>query len=284
MAAAVEQRQGIALITRARSLETLLAPDTRPFQLRAHVKLSGMAEGSREGEYVLFAASSERWFEQTRFPGYSELSGLYDGERWRKRSVVDKPFRLHEVTQLLSPAYHLGLPSDARVGKLAQKEVAGRKASCIQVSPTAALWQRDRAGQAALSPVGVREDTHVTLCFEADSGLLVSVTYQTDLPRFEYEGRVAFGNKVFPRALRCHEGKDLVVEATVEELVQEEVEDPASFAPPPGAVRWPYCARPDPPQLLRRVHHSPVIPGPSFAVCPSYRPRRVGCRSTPLFR
>lgn len=251
-AAEDEQQQGIALIARAHSLEKLLASDTGPFHLRVHVKLFGMVGGASEGEYLLFAASPERWFEQTRFPGYSELSGLYEGERWRKRNVVEKPFRLHEVVQLLGPAYHLEVPADARIGKLVQEEIAGTKASCIQVSPTAALWQRDRVGQAALSPVGISSDTQVTLCFDAGSGLLLSATYETDLPRFEYEGQVTFGNRTFPRVLRCFEGKELVVEATVEELVREEILDPAGFAPPAGATKWPGCASPDPPQLIER--------------------------------
>ena len=214
-----KQQKGIALVARAQSLEKLLASDTGPFHLRAHVTLFGMVggTGTLEGEYLLFAVSSGRWFEQIRFPGYSELSGLYDGERWRKRNVVEKPFRLHEVAQTLSPAYHLELPGGAQIGELRQKEVAGTKAICIEASPTAALWQSDRAGMAAISPVGISRDSRVTLCFEANSGLLRSATYKTDLPRFEYEGQVTSGNKVFPKVLRCYEGKDLVVEATVEE-------------------------------------------------------------------
>ncbi len=245
-----EQQQGIALIARAKSLETLLAPDTGPFHLRAHVVLFGMVAGTCEGEYVLFAASSGRWFEQTRFPWFGELSGLYEGERWRKRNVADKPFRIHEVTQLLSPAYHLELPADVRIDKFEQKEIAGTKAHCFRASPTAALWQKDSAGRAAISPVGTSSDSHGTLCFDSSTGLLLSATYQADLPRFEYEGQVPLGSRVFPRVLRCYEGKELVVEATVEELVREEVLDPAGFAPPSGAYRWPDCANPDPPQLL----------------------------------
>jgi hypothetical protein len=251
-AAEDEQQKGIALIARAQALEKLLASDTGPFRLRAHVKLFGMVAGTSEGEYLLFAASSGRWFEQVRFPGYSELSGLYDGERWRKRNVADKPFRFHQLAQVLSPAYHLELPADAKIGKLAQKEIAGTKATCIQASPTAALWQRDRAGKAEFSPVGISKDTEVTLCFEAGSGLLLSVTYEADLPRFEYEGQVTFGDRVFPRVLRCYEGKDLAVEVTVEELAGEEVQNPAGFAPPAGADKWPSCANPDPPQLLEK--------------------------------
>jgi hypothetical protein len=249
-AAEDKQQQGIALIARARSLEKLLASDTRPFHLRAHVTFFGMVAGTSEGEYLLFAVSPEQWFEQTRFPWYTELSGLNDGVRWRKRNLPDKQFRFHQLEQMLSPAYHLELPADAQISKLVQKEIAGTKALCIEASPTAALWQSDRAGRAAISPVGVSKDSQVTLCFEADSGLLRSATYEADLPWFEYEGQVTFGNKVFPKVLRCYEGKDLAVEATVEELAEEALQDPAGFAPPAGADKWPHCANPDPPQLL----------------------------------
>jgi hypothetical protein len=245
-----EQQQGTALIARARSLETLLAEDTGPFHLRAHVTLFGMVSGASEGEYLLLAASPDRWFEQTRFPWYGELSGLCDGERWRRRNVADKPFRIHEVTQLLNVAHHLELPADARVEKLVEKEVGGAKALCIRVSPTAALWQKECAGRAAISPVEVRKDSEVALCFDAGTGLLLSATYQAELPRFEYEGQVTLGSRVFPRVMRCYEGKELVVEATVEELVPEEAQDPAGFVPPSGVSRWPDCASPDPPQLL----------------------------------
>ena len=262
-----KQQKAIALIARAQSLEKLLASDTGPFHLRAHVTLFGMAggTGTLEGDYVLFAVSSGRWFEQIRFPGYSEFSGLYDGERWRKRKVVEKPLRFHEVAQTLSPAYHLELPGGAQFGELRQKEAAGAKAICIEASPTAALWQSDQAGMAAISPVGIGRDSQVTLCFEANSGLLRSATYKTDLPRFEYEGQVTYGNKVFPKVLRCYEGKDLVVEATVEELVKEEVQDPAGFAPPAGADKWTYCANPDPPQLLVKKQPSTNLLGFSRA-------------------
>jgi len=251
-AAEDEQQKGIALIARAQLLEKLRAPDTGPFRLRAHVKLFGLVEGTREGEYFLLGASPGQWFEQTRFPGYSELSGLSEGQRWRKRNVVDKPFRFHEVAQMLSPAYHLELPADARITKLSQKEVGGAKAFCIEASPTAELWQKERAGKAAISPMGINKDTQVTLCFDANSGLLLSATYQADLPRFEYEGQVTLGNKLFPKVLRCYEGKDLAVEATIEELAREEAQDPAGFAPPAGADKWPYCANPEPPQLVEK--------------------------------
>src|SRR4030042_471906 len=92
-AAEDQQQKGVALITRAAQLQNLLAPDTGPFHLRAHVKLLGLVDGTREGDYLLMAASQAQWFEQTRFPGYSELTGFHEGQAWRKRNVIDKTFR-----------------------------------------------------------------------------------------------------------------------------------------------------------------------------------------------
>jgi hypothetical protein len=251
-AAEDQQQKGLALVARAAQLQTLLAPDTGPFRLRAHVKLLGLVDGTREGEYVLMAASHAQWFEQVRFPGYSELTGVYDGQAWRKRNVIDKPFRFHEVSEMLNPAKHLKLSPNAEVKKLWQKDVRGANAFCIEVSPTGDLWQKDTAGKAAVSPVGISKDSQVTLCFDPASGALLSAAYSNALPRYEYEEQVTLGNKVFPKVLRCFEGNELAAEATVLELAKEEGRDPAGFAPPAGADKWLYCNEPEPPQLIEK--------------------------------
>jgi hypothetical protein len=249
-ATADQQQKGLALVARATQLQGLLAPDTGSFRLRAHVELFGLVEGTREGEYILMAASHAQWFEQVRFPGYSELTGVYDGQAWRKRNVIDKPFRFHEVSEMLNPAKHLRLSPNAEVKKLSQRDVRGVNAFCIEVSPTGDLWQKDTAGRAAISPVGISKDSQVTLCFDPASGALLSAAYSNALPRYEYEGQVTLGNKVFPKVLRCFEGNELAAEATVEELAREESRDPAGFAPPAGADKWPYCETPELPQLV----------------------------------
>jgi len=251
-AAEDQQQKGVALITRATQLQKLLAPDTGPFRLRVHVKMLGLVEGTREGEYVLMAASQAQWFEQVRFPGYSELTGVYDGQAWRKSNVIDKPFRFHEVAEMLSPARHLKLPADAEIKKLWQKDVRGVSAFCIEVSPTSQIWQKDVSGKSAISPLGISKDSYVTLCFDPASGALLSAAYSNALPRFEYEGQVTLGNKAFPKVLRCFEGNELAIEATVLELAKEEGQDPAGFAPPAGADKWPYCEDPVLPQQIEK--------------------------------
>lgn len=251
-AAGNQQSKGIALIARAELVQKLLTPDTGPFHLRAHVKLSGLLTGDREGDYFFAAASPGQWFEQTRFPGYTEVTGLSDGQSWRKRNVIDKPYRFHEVTRLLNPAHHLKLPGSVKITRLWQKEIRGITAFCIEASPTSDLWQKDMAGKAAISPVSISKDSQVTLCFDPVAGTLLTATYLAGMPRFEYEGQVTLGNKVFPKVLRCYEGGDLSVEATVEDLAADPVMDPAAFAPKAGAEKWPHCENPEPPRLVQK--------------------------------
>jgi hypothetical protein len=251
-AAEDQQQRGVALIARAAQLENLLSPEAGPLRLRAHVKLFGLVDGTREGEYLLMAASPTSWFESVRFPGYTELIGQYEGQRWRKRNVIDKPFRFYEVSQMFDLARHLRLPANAEIKKLAQKEVRGVQAFCLDASPTSDLWQKDAVGRAALGEVGISKDSSVTLCFDATTGALVSALYSASLPRFEFEGQVTLGNKVFPKVLRCFEGKELAVEATVEDLAPEPNTEPAGFKPPDGADTWPSCDSPGTPKLIEK--------------------------------
>ena len=248
-----QQQRGIALVARAAMLENLLSPDTGRFRLRIHVKLFGLVDGTREGEVLLLAAPPSQWFEVVRFPGYTESTGLTDGQRWRKRNVVDKPYRFHEVSQLLDLGSHLKLAPGADVKSISQQTVAGRPALCVETGPTAALWQRDIAGRAAISEVARSKDSGAALCFDADTGALLSAGYGKELPRFEYEGQVTLGAKAYPKTMRCFEGKELAVEATVVELVADSgVQTEGGFAAPAGAERWPQCEAPAPPRLVTK--------------------------------
>ena len=246
-----QQERGMALVVRATQLESLQSPETGPFRLRLHVKLFGLVDGTREGQYLLVAASGAQWFGTMRFPGYTETTGLSDGQRWRKRNVIDKPYRFHEVSRMLDLAAHLRLPPEATVKRLAQKELGGRAAFCVDVAPTSDLWQKDLVGKAAISEVARSKDSEATLCFDGDTGALLSASYGGLMPRFEYEGLVTLGAKAYPKTLRCFEGKELAAEATVEELaVQDALQGEGSFAPAAGAEKWADCPTVEPPRLV----------------------------------
>lgn len=248
-----QQQRGTALIVRAAQLENLLSPDVGRFRLRVHVKLFGLVDGIREGEVLLLAAPPSQWFEVVRFPGYTESSGLANGQRWRKRNVIDKPYRFHEVSQLLDVWSHLKLAPGEEVRSISQQTVAGRPAFCVETGPTAALWQLDIAGRAAIPEVKRWKDSRAALCFDADTGALLSVEYGKELPRFEYEGEIALGAKAYPKTMRCFDGKELAVEATVLELVADSgAQADGGFAAPAGADRWPECEASAPPRLVTK--------------------------------
>ena len=248
-----QQQRGTALLARAAQLENLLSPDTGRFRLRVHVKLFGLVDGMREGEVLLLAAPPSQWYEVVRFPGYTESAGLTDGQRWRKRNVVDKPYRFHEVSQLLDVWSHLKLAQGGEVKSISQKTVAGRPVLCVETGPTASLWQRDIAGRAAIPEVAPWKESRAELCFAADTGALLSASYGKELPHFEYEGEVTLGAKTFPKLMRCFEGKELAVEATVEELVTDSgLQAEGGFAAPAGPDRWPECGAPTPPRLIAK--------------------------------
>ena len=253
LAADDEQQRGVALVARAGTLENLLSPEIGRFRLRVHVKLFRLVSGTREGDVLLLAASPSQWFKQVRFPGYTETTGLNGGQLWRKRNVIDQPYRFHEVSRLLDLESQLKLAPGAEVKGVSQRTVGARPALCVAIRPTTALWQNAVAGRAAISEVGRSSESQATLCFDADAGTLLLADYGKGLPRFEYEGQVALGAKAYPRTMRCFEGKDLVVEATVVELVADSgAQTEGGFEAQSGAELWPQCDAPAPPRLVTK--------------------------------
>lgn len=254
------QPSDLTMVSRAVELHSLTHAGVAAVRLRARIKLLGLVSGSREGEYVLSYESPDRWFEQTRFPGYSELAGVNASERWRKRSGIDKPFRMHQASRSLDLLAHLRLAPGATVSKSWRDTIGGQDAACLAVSPTADMWQKDISGQAAIPKVATDPSTKVSLCFAVASGALVRADYGFPMPRYEFEGVVKLGDTVFPKVARCFEGKDLAVETTIEELAAADAQpDPAAYAPPRGADRWPACAGPVMPRVVAKreaVHPS----------------------------
>ncbi|MFI5165714.1 MAG: energy transducer TonB [Thermoanaerobaculales bacterium] len=254
---AEEQPAGLALAARALRLYEMRPPEAAAVRLRAHVKLLGLVSGTREGDYLLVFLSPERWFEQTLFPGYSELAGVAGNERWRKRNVVDKPFRMHELSAALDLSAHLRTPPDVRIVKSWDETVLGTPASCIRVAPSSWLWQKGIAGRTAANELKREEDKKVALCFASAEGRLLKADYGFTLPRYEYEGNMTLGATSYPKVLRCYEESSLVVEATVTEFIADPGQtDPAAFVPPAGAEKWPACATPEPPRAAARYNLS----------------------------
>ena len=239
----------MAPLARAAELMDLRQESSGPFRLRVKAKLLGLVTGDREGEITLLLSSPDAWFEATRFPGYNDLSGRSGAREWRKRNLLAKPYRMHQLTTLLDPSRHLRLAPGARVKRTWTGEGG---LTCLEAGPTRDLWQHDRSGVSALAPIGESDSNPVTLCFDPTSGALRRADYGLPLPRFEYEGEVALGSRRFPATMKCYEANDLAIEAAVVELAVEAAREAAEFAVPDGAEAWPFCAEPEPPVMVAK--------------------------------
>ena len=131
-------------------------PPARPRQALRSRERDARGRGPAPGGVTLAVVR------QVRFPGYTETTGLDDGQRWRKRNVIDQPYRFHEVSQLLDVGSHLKLAPEAEVKSISQQTVAGRPAFCVETGPTAALWQLDIAGRAAIPEVARWKDSRAS--------------------------------------------------------------------------------------------------------------------------
>jgi hypothetical protein len=242
----------LAPLARAAALHTLRADSTGEFRMRASVKLFGLVDGERSGEYLQVVQSPAAWFEQTLFPGYTERSGSALGKRWRTRTMATKPWRFHEASMLLDPASHLLLADGATVRSTSREVVGGVQVDCMRVGPLAKLWQSETSGTAAFSRVAVDPDRTIELCFDPASAALRRADYGLPFPSFEYEGELVLGERRFPQTMRCFEGKELAVEATVTELVAVVSALADAAGVPPGAQTWPECAAPQPPRMVAK--------------------------------
>jgi hypothetical protein len=92
-----------------------------------------------------------------------------------------------------------------------------------------------------------------TLCFDQSSGVLRSATYVDPKEFYEFRGEVAFGKHLMPRTVRCVSGGEPAVTVTVLDWTEDEDADPASYAPPEGALEWAYCPSPTPPVPSRII-------------------------------
>ena len=251
-AAPDSQQRGLALLARASLIGDLRSVDSPPFRLRARVRVSNPGTVALDGEYALSFAAPDRWSVRLAFPGHAESRGAWEGMQWRKRDNVERPYRFEETFRLLDIGSHLGLAPEATIREVLERNVGARHQLCATITPAKEIWQRVGNWGAQPPDPARLGDSSYDLCFDGDTGMLVEARYEPPLPRLTFEGVVTLSNKAFPNTLRCWEGDDVAVEASVVELAPADAEDLGAATPPTGAESWPACAEPVPPRLVER--------------------------------
>lgn len=211
------QQEGEALIEKARDLSSPQASASQPYRLKMRVRY--MSAGSpKEGSYSEMWVSKTQWRREETFSGFTQTEIGSSEKRWVLRSAISGSGRLMAVPRL-TEGMALRLRPNTRISKVRNEQWKGQNLRCL-VTETARHSGR-------------------TYCFDKDAGLLRTIRDFGLL--YEYADYATAGTKVFPRTFRVWEDKQLIIEATVEDLAFDFAPGAALFVPPPGAVAWANC-------------------------------------------
>jgi TonB family protein len=232
------QQEALQFLNRVRETTNIAAPDSPPFQLRAHVVAAPVERGrpQHDGTYALTWASPDRWREEITFPGYHRVRVAAQKKLWTAADLPFEPVRVYELSQLFDLRSQWTLQPDESANLQKAKNHKGVDTQCVEV-------------RSDLEPG--RE-----VCADASSSLPLRMEmlmpYNPLRTSFEYAEFQPSGGKQFPRVMRAFEGKSLALEVRVDELAQNLNPDESIFAPPTQAVSWDWCADAEPARAIEK--------------------------------
>jgi TonB family protein len=231
-----KQMQAEALWNRARDSMDIRSVDATPFRLQSRVHfLGGRTAEPADGVYMEIWSSPDRWRREIKLPDFQQTEVGQRHKRWTLRDISVEPGRLRSVREL----FQSGGIQIGKVNKVWSTHLEGVQVRCIDSR--------------------IREIKQV-LCFDAATGVLLQYKESLNANEYSYEysDYKKFGDKVYPRRIRCLTNGGLALEAIIVDLSEDSSQnDPKLFEPPPGSKDWPVCGKEYPPVAVR-------TPDPSF--------------------
>jgi len=188
-----ENQDCLDLFRRAADISDIRNSAVAPFELKARLQVFG--DQPNDADYRLTWLSADHWREEIR-SGNKVFIRIGDGDLvWLNQdrdAIADVQRRFRALVIPLT----LQIRTDAKVGKIQEKEWNGSQVQCVQVT----------AGM-----LGVEQ-----FCFDPASGVLLG--YEWNNHKTEYSGFQNTSGKMFPRTVRGFEEGKLQSEITVQEL------------------------------------------------------------------
>lgn len=234
---AQQQERVLQFLKEVRDLTDIRSADSPPFRVRARVEAAPLKPGMKpsHGTLLLSWLAPAQWREEITFPGYSQVRIASQGKLWTARDAPFESVRAYQLEELINLRSQWTL----RQGESAREENKEKKQKgsvmrCIEV-------------KGYLEPG--RE-----LCSDAESLVpLATRAVASHLTSYEYGDYAPWGSKQFPHLMRAYEGKNLVIEARLEELALIS-EPPASLLSlPAGATAWDWCDNAEPAKALDKT-------------------------------
>ena len=218
------------LMSRARQREDLRAAGGEPFRLTGSIRVISPGQRQVSGTYTLLWLSPRKWREEISLPGFTQVSLLVGDTLWLDRTPAKIPsYGAFELQQ--SPDFRslLMLKSGQTFSRVKARKKHGIREDCFAV-------QTDKRSRS-------------NLCFDADSGVLLSAGNKVGGTRFS--DFASWGGKVYPRTITIRNADRQVAEIQAMEISKLAAPPAGSFVPPPGATSMRGCQDPLPPKLLK---------------------------------
>ena len=232
------EQEALQFLNRVREATNIAAPNSPPFRLRAHIVAAPMEQSNPQvdGTYALTWASPDRWREEITLPAYHRVRVASQGTLWTASGLPFEPVRIYELSQLMDLRSQWILRSGESVNLRKPKSHNGVGTQCADIEAELEPGRQVCADTSSLLP----------------SRMEMIVPYNPLRTSFEYTEYQPSADKQFPRVMRAFEGKSLVLEARVDELVANMNLAGSVFVAPAQSVSADWCADPEPAKAIEK--------------------------------
>lgn len=222
-----QQGEASVLIAHATELSDIRSKNAPAFRLKADLT-SYDKDGAQKGTYLEYWLSGGQWRHETTTGSFHRIEAANGNKRWSLDNTSDTSANVN--VPLLNPApWNFDLEG-WRKGKIEEKSLRGLALRCIMKDFT----YYPKALKAAL-------------CFDKTTGTLAATVQPFDSFHIadqtcEYSDYQKFGEKTFPRDIRCFDGGKPKSEIRVVELAAAENLSADLFLPLEGGKESFNCA------------------------------------------
>jgi TonB family protein len=240
-----DQQSWRNIFEKARATVNVRVPTVEAYRLQGDVRLWTKKDAPSPGKYLFVWTPEGKWREEVVFNGYRRVRIGNGKQFWQVRTPEFENAAIAGLDELLKVGRSLHVDEGDRLKKIRPEKIEGVDGSCV----------RDTSSR------GYSE----TFCFDANSGELLRHAPEKNSGEIpwrvvwqEFSRYQPWGSKSFPRTLRGYNGKQLVLEVQLEEIVSPGQITPTFFEPAKEATVWGDCTEAAPWKIKDRPQ--PVYP------------------------
>ena len=225
-AAGDEQAQLRGALEKLRDNSEIKAKGMPGYRLTGGLRLT-LHSKIYQGKYLYLWAGDGRWREEIDFDGYRRIRVGDEDHFWQVRGMEVEFPPVAEFDELVSLRGRLRFPPNTKFKPAGNENVEGNEAKCIKANT---------------------DSRETGYCYDDKTSELLKFEYSSRSSPIawrygwaEYARYQDWAGKKFPLSIRAFNDKQLIIEATFENLTAWTEIPKDAFATPPDATEWGAC-------------------------------------------